>query len=237
MFSYPRIRLFLLGLLMTFIGLTSSQEATAQSAASRMNKLASSLGPDILPLLESHCYECHNQDLAEADIDLSQLRSIEALRRSTRTLIRVRDILESGQMPPKDSPQLSDAEHRRVTAWVRNFLLLEAEKQAGDPGPVLLRRLNNAEYTYTIRDLTGVNSLSPAQQFPVDGAAGEGFTNTGESLVISPSLVSKYLDAAKEISKHLVLEPNGIRFSEFTTRRDWTDENLAAIQSFYNRFS
>ena len=233
----PWIRLFLLSSLMAFVALASSQEAAAQSAASRMNKLASSLAPDILPLLESHCYECHNQDLAEADIDLSQLRSIDALRRSTRTLIRVRDILESRQMPPKDSAQLSDAEHRRVTEWVRNFLLLEAEQQAGDPGPVLLRRLNNAEYTYTIRDLTGVNSLSPAQQFPVDGAAGEGFTNTGESLVMSPSLVSKYLDAAKEISKHLVLEPNGIRFSEFITRRDWTDENLAAIQSFYERFS
>ncbi len=52
----------------------------------------------------------------------------------------------------------------------------------------MLRRLSNAEYTYTLRDLTGVDSLDPAREFPVDGAAGEGFTNTGNALVMSPAL-------------------------------------------------
>ena len=31
----------------------------------------------------------------------------------------------------------------------------EIKKFAGDPGMVLARRLSNAEYDYTIRDLTG----------------------------------------------------------------------------------
>jgi hypothetical protein len=76
---------------------------------------------------------------------------------------------------------------------------------AGDPGPVVLRRLSNHEYTYTLRDLTGVDSLDPAREFPVDGAAGEGFTNAGAALVMSPALLTKYLDAAKEVAAHLVL--------------------------------
>ncbi|HZO55146.1 MAG TPA: DUF1587 domain-containing protein [Bryobacteraceae bacterium] len=33
----------------------------------------------------------------------------------------------------------------------------EARRNAGDPGLVLTRRLSNAEYNYTIRDLTGVD--------------------------------------------------------------------------------
>ena len=76
-----------------------------------------------------------------------------------------------------------------------------ARARAGDPGPVVIRRLNNAEYTFTIRDLTGVSSLDPAKEFPADGAAGEGFMNTGNALAMSPSLVTKYMDAAKNIAE------------------------------------
>src|SRR3989442_1490701 len=85
-----------------------------------------------------------------------------------------------------------------------NSQLLEkiALARAGDPGPVVLRRLSNAEYTYTLRDLTAIDSLDPAREFPVDGAAGEGFMNTGNALVMSPALLTKYLDAAKAITSH-----------------------------------
>ena len=109
----------------------------------------------------------------------------------------------------------------------------EARSRAGDPGPVVLRRLSNAEYTYTLRDLTGVPSLDPAREFPVDGAAGEGFTNAGNALVMSPTLVTKYLDAAKEVAGHAVLLPDGFRFSPHTTRADWTNDTLARIREFY----
>ena len=44
----------------------------------------------------------------------------------------------------------------------RNF---EAQLHAGDPGIVLARRLSNAEYDYTIRDLTGVD-IQPDQRIP-----------------------------------------------------------------------
>jgi hypothetical protein len=121
--------------------------------------------------------------------------------------------------------------------WVRGYLTLEAQARAGDPGPVVLRRLSNGEYTYTIRDLTGVEALDPAREFPADGAAGEGFTNTGSALVMSPALVTKYLDAAKEVSAHAVLLPDGFRFSPHTTRRDWTNERLDRIRDFYRQFT
>src|SRR5688500_12767801 len=136
-------------------------------------------------------------------------------------------------MPRKEARQPTAAERERLQTWVRSFLTLEAQARAGDPGRVVLRRLSNAEYTYTLRDLTGVASLDPAREFPIDGAAGEGFTNTGNALVMSPALVAKYLDAAKEVSSHAVLLPDGFRFSEHTTRRDWTNETLARIRAFY----
>ena len=63
----------------------------------------------------------------------------------------------------------------------------------------------------TVRDLTGVD-LQPAREFPADGAAGEGFTNAAEALTMSPALMSKYVNAAKQISEHAVLLSNGFRF-------------------------
>src|SRR5215212_5179394 len=109
----------------------------------------------------------------------------------------------------------------------------EALARTGDPGHVPLRRLSNAEYDATVRDLTGVD-LRPAREFPADGAAGEGFTNAAEGLAeMSPTLLNKYLTAAKGIADHAVLLPDGFRFSPGKTRRDWTNEGTAALRRFY----
>jgi hypothetical protein len=96
-----------------------------------------------------------------------------------------------------------------------------------------LRRLSNSEYTYTVRDLTGVDSLDPLREFPVDSASGEGFTNSGGGLVMSPALFEKYLQAGKEIANHAVLLPDGFRFSPKTSRTDHAHEFLTALRSNY----
>lgn len=196
-----------------------------------------SFASDIQPLLDRYCFECHAAPEPEGDLDLATFTSLEAIRRQLPAWQKVDEMLHTGQMPPKKSNQPTDAEIERLRQWVRSFLTAEARAHAGDPGRVVLRRLSNAEYTYTVRDLTGVASLDPAEEFPVDGAAGEGFTNTGDALVMSPSLLTKFLDAAKGIAAHAVLLPEGIAFSEKTTRRDWTDEWLTRIRNFYSRFT
>ena len=180
--------------------------------------------------------KCHAADVQEGTLDLEQFAKLADVRRSTTKWLKVAEMLDNGEMPPKKAPQPSPERRQRLRAWVGEYLKAEALASAGDPGPVVLRRLGNAEYTYTLLDLTGVD-LQPAREFPVDGAAGEGFTNTGNALVMSPALLSKYLDAGKKIADHAVLLPDGIRFSPGATRRDWTDEMLARIRSFYGRFT
>ncbi len=59
-------------------------------------------------------------------------------------------------MPPVDSLQPTDEERQKILLFLSRILKEEAERFAGDPGPIVLRRLNNAEYTNSIRDLTGV---------------------------------------------------------------------------------
>jgi hypothetical protein len=192
---------------------------------------------DIRPLIIRDCQKCHSAKVMEAEIDLSIFNSMADIRRHPETWQKVGEMLDSGQMPPKDEPQPSDAERTKLQQWVRSYLKTEARARAGDPGPVVLRRLNNVEYTNTIRDLTGIRSLQPAREFPVDSAAGEGFTNLGNALVVSPALVTKYLDAGKDVADHVVLLPTGFRFSPSTARRDWTDELLAQIRGLYAQFT
>ncbi len=191
----------------------------------------------ILPLLKERCNSCHSTKKQKGDLDLERFASVADIKQEPMIWEGVLDQIHMGEMPPKKEPQLAAAQKALLTKWVQDRLEEVALASAGDPGPVVLRRLSNMEYTYTLRDLTGVESLDPAKEFPVDGAAGEGFTNAGAALVMSPALLSKYLDAAKDIASHAVLTPQGLSFSSRISQRDWTDEALAKIRAFYAQFS
>jgi len=191
----------------------------------------------IRPLLQEYCLKCHSTEKPKGDLDLERFTSFREVLKHPKVWERVIEQLSLGEMPPKEKPQPTKAERERLLSWINHALDEAAQANAGDPGPVVLRRLNNAEYTYTVRDLTQVESLNPAKEFPVDSAAGEGFMNTGNALVMSPALITKYLDAGKDIASHAVLLPDRLRFSSGTTRRDWTEEILTEIRGFYATFT
>ena len=211
-----------------FIALILNNESVARSLNYQKN---------ILPILEVYCLDCHSNDKAEADVNFDKFRTIQDIKKDPKVWIKVDRMLSSRQMPPRDSDQPSKNDREFLSEWVQSFLMDEAKARSGDPGRVVLRRLSNDEYNYTVRDLTGVNSLDLTREFPVDGAAGEGFTNSGDAQGMSPALATKYLDAGKEIANHVVLTPKGIRFSPFKTERDRTDELLSRIQEFYRQFT
>ena len=191
----------------------------------------------VRPILKEYCLGCHSAEKHKGDLDLERFASLADVMRQPKVWQSVLEQLALGEMPPEKKPQPRAGEREALQQWVNSALDAVAAAHAGDPGPVVLRRLSNAEYKYTVRDLTGVASLDPGKEFPADSASGEGFMNVGNSLVMSPSLVTKYLDAAKEIAAHAVLLPDGIRFSPSTSQRDWTEERLAAIRALYAQFT
>ncbi len=196
---------------------------------------AESFAKTIRPLLKTHCLNCHSTKAMKGDLDLERFGTLDDVRKDAKPWQAMIEQIETGEMPPKDKPQPTAEEKKQLVAWVRQFLETEAKARKGDPGRVPLRRLSNAEYDATVRDLTGVD-LRPTREFPADGAAGEGFTNAAEALTdISPALFTKYLAAAKEIADRAVLLPDGFRFSPAKTRRDWSDEGVAKIRAVYSR--
>ncbi len=189
-----------------------------------------------LPLVRKYCLECHSAKVKKGSLDLERFASADLVRRDVKPWQQSIEMLEAHEMPPKGKPQPTAEEQKQLIAWIRGFLDTEARARAGDPGHVPLRRLSNAEYDLTVKGLTGVD-LRPTREFPADGAGGEGFTNAAEALTeISPALLTKYLNAAKDTAEHAVLLPDGFRFSAGKTRRDWTDESTAKIKQFYAQF-
>jgi mono/diheme cytochrome c family protein len=191
---------------------------------------------EVRSLLKQYCFSCHSTQKKKGDLDLERFTSVDQVRKDVGPWQSVAEMLESGAMPPRKSRQPSEDERRRLLTWTRGLLASEARAHAGDPGRVVVRRLSNAEYNNTVRELTGVD-LQPARDFPIDGAAGEGFTNAGDALATSSTLLNKYLTAAKEIAAHAVLLPDGFRFSPAKTRRDWTDEVRNQLRAFYAQYS
>ncbi|HEX7859201.1 MAG TPA: DUF1592 domain-containing protein [Verrucomicrobiae bacterium] len=192
---------------------------------------------EVRPVLERYCFSCHDAETKKGELNLERFTSVKEVWGDTEVWQKVVEQVSLGEMPPMDKRQPSAEERKRFLESIQRILGEVAEARAGDPGPVVLRRLNNAEYTYTVQDLAGVESLDPAKEFPADSAAGEGFMNTGASLVMSPALLQKYLDAAKKMAEHAVLTPEGFRFSEKTTRRDWAEEILGQIRALYARYT
>lgn len=226
---------FVVALLCAAFGGVSSL-LSAEPDQHHFDALAGEYLTRIRPLMRQLCLDCHSTAAPAGELDLERFTTLAEVRRERKAWLKVAEMLDNGEMPPKSSKQPAPARRKELRGWVGRYLHAEALASAGDPGPVVLRRLNNAEYTYTIRDLTRVR-LDPAREFPADSAAGEGFTNTGNALVMSPALLRKYLDAAKEMARHAVLLPDGFRFSPHTTRRDWTDEILAEIRELYGEFA
>src|SRR6266852_3294323 len=190
----------------------------------------------VRPFLATYCVGCHTGAKAMAHLDLSRYASTAAVVQDHEHWATVLDKLTAKQMPPQQMKQPEPEDRQKVIDWISAVLKEEARKNAGDPGKVLARRLSNAEYSYTIRDLTGVD-IRPAKEFPVDPANPAGFDNSGESLSMSPSLLAKYLQAARLVGDHMVLKPDGIAFAPHLALVE-TDRDkycVKQIVDFYQR--
>jgi hypothetical protein len=190
----------------------------------------------VRPFVNTYCIGCHGGKAPAAQFSMQPYTTMDSVVRDYGHWNLVLDKLTAGQMPPKAVKQPSAQTRNEIVKWIEDVRAGEAKKNAGDPGPVLARRLSNAEYNYTIRDLTGVD-MRPTREFPVDPANPSGFDNSGESLTMSPALLNKYLQAARDVANHMVLTPDGIMFAPHTMLVE-TDREKFAIQrivSFYQR--
>lgn len=186
----------------------------------------------VKPFVTKHCVGCHSGNTPAAQFDLKAYTSVDTVTRDYPRWDLVMERLLAKDMPPKPIPAPPAAANQHVIDWIEVVKASEIKRLAGDPGIVQARRLSNAEYNYTIRDLTG-QDLQITREFPIDPANPAGFDNSAESLTMSPALLNKYLQAAREVSNHMVLLPDRIAFSPNSMLVE-TDREKYAVQRIVN---
>lgn len=170
----------------------------------------------LAPFLKSHCHDCHSGAEAEAGIDLDQYLAFEELSAEAMMAERprwnqIRGMIKIGAMPPTDYEPRPDAELRQNIASGIHQMVNTVDCQAvNNPGRVTMRRLNNAEYDYSVRDLLAIDfSPSTLIGFPTD-EVGSSFDNQGDVLSISDLQLEKYMQSAALISQRVLASPDSL---------------------------
>ncbi len=222
-----------LPLTLAALGMTAFSQQTANQPA--VPARADAFETGVKPFLRTYCIGCHSGQQPAAGFDLTTYATRDAVVRDQRRWNLVLARLKAGEMPPAQSRQQpAMAARQSVIDWIEAVSAEEARRHPNDPGIVLAHRLSNAEYDYTIHDLTGVD-IRPTKEFPVDPANQAGFDNSGESLAMSPALVQKYLDAARRVGDHILFLPNGLSFAPYPVVTDEDRDKYAVnrIVDFY----
>lgn len=159
---------------------------------------------EILPLVQKYCFECHGDGSSEGDFSLDNYENTQKVLLGRNHWLKALRRLQAGDMPPEDAElRPTKDEYARLAAFIDETVNEIDCTGAPVAGHVTLRRLTRYEYRNTIRDLLGVD-YAPANSFPAD-EVGYGFDNIGDVLSLPPILLEKYLAAAEEISRQVIV--------------------------------
>ena len=155
-------------------------------------------------LLDRYCVTCHNERLRTANLTLDAM-DVTNVAADAEVWEKVVRKLRAGAMPPRPRPRPDPATYDRFAAWLETELDRAA---AADPNPgrtEAFDRLNRAEYHKVIRDLLALD-VDVAELLPADDGS-YGFDNIAGVLGMSPTLLERYLSAAKKVSRLAVGNP------------------------------
>lgn len=151
--------------------------------------------PGGIAFLEKHCLDCHDQDTAKGALILETLTDNLHNLEHREEWIRVHDIIQSGQMPPKDKTKLSDNERRDFLQILSRSILNAEHKELTQRGSANVRRMNRVEYENTLRDLLHLPLLRVKELLPEDGLQ-HGYAKIPSALELSHVQIQKYMEAA-----------------------------------------
>ncbi|MEC7846186.1 MAG: DUF1592 domain-containing protein [Gemmatimonadota bacterium] len=199
-------------------------------------------------LLDDYCVTCHSQRIVDGQNEpatalTSQLRAVglaldaldlSAIAADAAHWEPVVRKLRAGLMPPAGRRRPDQAVLDEFRTWLETEL---DGAVAASPNPgrtATFHRLNRAEYHNAIRDLLALE-IDVVDFLPADDAS-FGFDNIGGVLRISQSLLERYLNASRVISRLAVGSPPPAPFSEeFRAAQDEQQQDRATGMPFGTR--
>lgn len=139
----------------------------------------------------THCLDCHSGEVAEADLQLDDLKFDLSDRESFNRWVSVHDRLKNGEMPPPDFGPV-DRQGRTAALTTLESRLREADKERQQQyGRGVIRRLNRAEFETVLSDLLEM-PFHIQNELPED-AKSHGFDTVGAALNVSSVQMEAYL--------------------------------------------
>ena len=108
--------------------------------------------------------------------------------------------LRMGAMPPPGRPRPDQPALDAFVSWLEGELDTAAARNVNPGRTGSVHRLNRSEYQNAIRDLLGLE-IDVEPLLPVDDADKNGFDNVASMLSMSPTLLDRYLAAARKLSR------------------------------------
>lgn len=155
----------------------------------------------VTPFVTTYCLPCHqNRRPTRGGVNFSPALNAPGHAAFTERWKRGEARVRAHDMPPKGSPQPSEAEREMFSEWLTKLKYLSDK----DPGPFVLRRLTKTEYGNTLRDLFGVDP-SVADGLPNE-VSGQGYLNSLSSLQLE-----QYLTIADKVLRQMEALPSAQR--------------------------
>ena len=162
--------------------------------------------PQERAVMTRYCAGCHNQKMKAGGLALETL-DVNNVAQHSEAWEKVVRKLRTRSMPPAGLPRPDEHTYKAILASLETSLDSAAAAKPNPGRTDTFRRLNRTEYQNAIRDLLALD-VDVAALLPSDESS-HGFDNVtvGD---LSPTLLERYLSAARKISRLAVGSPAAI---------------------------
>ena len=186
------LKSILFGIAVAWTGAGTLATARAQTPSDNLTPAS-----EFRAVLDRYCVTCHNERLRTAEMILST-KDVGNVAEDAAAWEKVVRKLRTAAMPPAGMPRPDPATYDSFASYLETELDALAAAHP-EPGRPVVHRLNRAEYANVVRDLLAVE-VDVESMIPPDDS-GHGFDNIGDVLTVSPSLLDRYLMAARKIAR------------------------------------
>jgi hypothetical protein len=152
---------------------------------------------ELQPFLHKYCVQCHGPNEQNGQVRFDQVAWTITGNAEAQRWQDVLDQLNGGDMPPEGEPQPSNEELSRALDVLTGSLLTARRRLTDHGGEIKMRRLNQREYSATIRDLFGFGVA--LDDIPSDGEIAS-FDTVGAEQFFSSAHFEEYLKLGKKVA-------------------------------------
>lgn len=148
--------------------------------------------------LNKYCVTCHSDKLRTGGLSLeaADLSNVPTRAEVWEKVIRK---IRTGTMPPAGLPHPDKAASDALASYLEKAIDSAAAAHPNPGRTEAIHRLNRTEYQNAIRDLLAID-IDSTTLLPADDQS-YGFDNIAGVLKMSPTLLERYMGAAREISR------------------------------------